>query len=96
VPLMALCQSRAFPEGAEGPECGGWQVCLAGSMQEDDCATTSHNCWTSGSDAKQFSACKDTFRGFVCQCPAGWPRPDQDPLQQFSVVSFHVTPTDCE
>ena len=47
------------------------QVCLAGSMQEDDCAAESHGCWTHTEGKKQFSACKDTFRGYVCKCPEG-------------------------
>ena len=49
----------------------GLQVCLAGSMQEDDCAAESHGCWTHTEGKKQFSACKDTFRGYVCKCPEG-------------------------
>ena len=40
-------------------------------MQEDDCKFSTHNCWTSGSGDKAVSACKDTFRGYVCQCPSG-------------------------
>ena len=47
------------------------QVCLAGSMQTDDCAAETHGCWTHSEGLQQFSACKDTFRGYVCKCPEG-------------------------
>ena len=47
------------------------QVCLAGSMQEDDCAAETHSCWAHTEGKKTFSACKDTFRGYVCKCPEG-------------------------
>ena len=47
------------------------QVCLAGSMQEDDCAVENHSCWTHTEGKRSFSACKDTFRGYVCKCPEG-------------------------
>lgn len=40
-------------------------------MQEDDCKYSTHGCWTSGSGDKGVTACKDTFRGYVCQCPPG-------------------------
>ena len=49
------------------------QVCLAGSMQTDDCAADTHGCWTHSEGGQQFSACKDTFRGYVCKCPEGAP-----------------------
>ena len=47
------------------------QVCLAGSMQEDDCAAETHSCWVHTEGKQSFSACKDTFRGYVCKCPEG-------------------------
>ncbi|CAL5228469.1 g11610 [Coccomyxa viridis] len=62
--LRALC--AGFSETTE-PE-----VCLAGSMQEDDCAAETHSCWVHTEGKQSFSACKDTFRGYVCQCPEGW------------------------
>ncbi|CAL8466083.1 g5619 [Coccomyxa elongata] len=62
--LRALC--AGFSETTEP------QVCLAGSLQEDDCKFSTHNCWTSGTGNDAITACKDTFRGYVCQCPAGW------------------------
>ena len=56
------------------------QVCLAGSMQTDDCAADIHSCWTHSEGQQHFSACKDTFRGYVCKCPEGVPA--ADPLAQ--------------
>ena len=47
------------------------QVCLAGSMQEDDCAAETHSCWVHTEGKQSCSACKDTFRGYVCKCPEG-------------------------
>lgn len=49
------------------------QVCLGAQLQEDDCASGSHGCWIISRGAKSFSACRDTFRGYVCQCPEGMP-----------------------
>ena len=46
-------------------------MCLAGSMQEDDCAVENHGCWVHTEGKQSFSACKDTFRGYVCKCPEG-------------------------
>jgi hypothetical protein len=49
------------------------QVCLGAQLQEDDCAAGQHGCWIVSKGDKTFSACHDTFRGYVCQCPAGTP-----------------------
>lgn len=46
-------------------------MCLAGSMQTNDCAAETHGCWSHTEGKKEFSACKDTFRGYVCKCPEG-------------------------
>ena len=45
------------------------QVCLQGMLQVDDCEGTNHECWAD--DANLQTACKDTFRGYICQCPPG-------------------------
>lgn len=45
------------------------QVCLQGMIQVDDCEGTNHECWAD--DANMQTACKDTFRGYICQCPPG-------------------------
>ena len=45
------------------------QVCLQGMLQVDDCEGTNHECWAE--DANMQTACKDTFRGYICQCPPG-------------------------
>ena len=68
-------------------------------MQTDDCAAETHGCWTHSEGLQQFSACRDTFRGYVCKCPeggAGLPAPlpsllptttrDRSPL----VMSYHT------
>ena len=47
------------------------QVCLGAQLQEDDCAADSQQCWSVQKGGKSFSACRDTFRGYVCECPAG-------------------------
>ncbi len=43
------------------------QVCLAGGLEVNECLGESHGCWSRGNA----SACVDTFRGYVCQCPEG-------------------------
>lgn len=58
----ALC--AGFDESTE-PE-----VCLQGMIQVDDCEGTNHECWAD--DANMQTACKDTFRGYICQCPPGY------------------------
>lgn len=45
------------------------QVCLTGSMQEDDCALGSQSCWRN--ETLDLSACIDTYRGYKCKCPEG-------------------------
>lgn len=58
--LRAVCSG--FAEGTEPA------TCLTGGLEVDECASGRHGCWTQDS----LSACVDTFRGFVCRCPAGW------------------------
>ena len=60
-------------------------MCLESQLQEDDCASGSHGCWSSTQGGHSFSACKDTFRGFVCQCPAGAALPGSHELPAYSV-----------
>ena len=45
------------------------QICLSGGLQTDECTANTHDCWRDGSN----SACVDTFRGYVCECPVGEP-----------------------
>ncbi|KAL4442405.1 hypothetical protein ABPG77_004989 [Micractinium sp. CCAP 211/92] len=59
--LRALCSG--FAEGSEPP------ICLSGALNVDDCASGTNACWRGPGGE---SACVDTFRGFVCRCPAGW------------------------
>lgn len=46
------------------------QICLSGGLQTDECTADTHDCWRGPAGV---SACQDTFRGFVCHCPAGEP-----------------------
>ena len=62
------------------------QVCLAGSMQTDDCAADTHGCWTHSEGQQDFSACKDTFRGYVCKCPEGAPAADPSAQQWYKLA----------
>lgn len=43
------------------------QICLSGALQVDECAADTHDCWRGSGK----SACVDTFRGYVCECPRG-------------------------
>ncbi|KAK9799792.1 hypothetical protein WJX73_009230 [Symbiochloris irregularis] len=46
-------------------------VCLSGTLQEDDCASgEDHGCWREASG--KWDACVDTFRGHTCRCPKGF------------------------
>ncbi|KAL4447912.1 hypothetical protein ABPG75_005131 [Micractinium tetrahymenae] len=59
--LRALCSG--FSEGSEPP------ICLSGALNVDDCASGTDTCWRGPGGE---NACVDTFRGYVCRCPAGW------------------------
>uniref|UniRef100_A0A0C9RL72 TSA: Wollemia nobilis Ref_Wollemi_Transcript_12720_2298 transcribed RNA sequence n=1 Tax=Wollemia nobilis TaxID=56998 RepID=A0A0C9RL72_9CONI len=57
--LKAICAS--FQETTEPA------ICLNGEMETNECLTENGGCWQ---DKKSnITACKDTFRGRVCECP---------------------------
>ncbi|KAL1833848.1 hypothetical protein ACET3Z_003499 [Daucus carota] len=57
--LKALC--AGFQETTEPP------ICLSGDMETNQCLERNGGCWR---DSKSnITACKDTFRGRVCECP---------------------------
>eukprot|EP00244_Chara_vulgaris_P014380 TRINITY_DN8984_c0_g1_i2.p1 TRINITY_DN8984_c0_g1~~TRINITY_DN8984_c0_g1_i2.p1 ORF type:complete len:657 (+),score=135.57 TRINITY_DN8984_c0_g1_i2:244-1971(+) len=45
-------------------------VCLGGDIETDECQTNNGGCWE-GPDVngQKITACKDTFRGRICECP---------------------------
>lgn len=57
--LRALC--AGFAEGTEPPQC------LVGGLERDECMMNTHDCWMH----EQWTACVDTYRGFICRCPLG-------------------------
>ncbi|KMT06156.1 hypothetical protein BVRB_7g163250 [Beta vulgaris subsp. vulgaris] len=57
--LTAVC--AAFKETTDPP------ICLTGGLETNECLENNGGCWE---DKKaNITACKDTFRGRVCQCP---------------------------
>ncbi|KAJ7528163.1 hypothetical protein O6H91_16G087300 [Diphasiastrum complanatum] len=57
--LKALCSG--FKETTEPP------VCLSDGIETNECLTNNGGCWE---DPKaNVTACKDTFRGRICECP---------------------------
>ncbi|ERN14923.1 hypothetical protein AMTRI_Chr02g213480 [Amborella trichopoda] len=57
--LKAIC--AGFKETTDPP------VCLSGDIETNECLERNGGCWQ---DTKaNISACKDTFRGRVCECP---------------------------
>jgi hypothetical protein len=40
-------------------------VCLSQAVETDECLSNNGGCWHKGN----ITACKDTFRGRVCECP---------------------------
>lgn len=62
--LRALC--AGFQENSEPG------LCLADTMQTNECAGEDHGCWTNPNSAKESATCLDTFRGHLCQCPRGF------------------------
>lgn len=87
--LHVKCEHDAEPDVRtvlRGGMLWGEQVCLAGSLQEDDCKVSTHNCWTSGTGNDTITACKDTFRGYVCQCPSGLLAPNVAASTRFWTV----------
>uniref|UniRef100_A0A7C8ZZS2 EGF-like calcium-binding domain-containing protein n=1 Tax=Opuntia streptacantha TaxID=393608 RepID=A0A7C8ZZS2_OPUST len=57
--LKALC--AAFKETTEPP------ICLTGGIETDECLENNGGCWLD--QLANITACKDTFRGKVCECP---------------------------
>ncbi|XP_062160816.1 vacuolar-sorting receptor 6-like [Alnus glutinosa] len=58
--LKALC--AGFKETTDPP------ICLSGDIETNECTEHNGGCWQ---DIKSnITACKDTFRGRVCECPA--------------------------
>eukprot|EP00252_Welwitschia_mirabilis_P018792 TRINITY_DN41_c0_g1_i1.p1 TRINITY_DN41_c0_g1~~TRINITY_DN41_c0_g1_i1.p1 ORF type:complete len:630 (+),score=114.76 TRINITY_DN41_c0_g1_i1:150-2039(+) len=57
--LKAIC--AGFKETTEPA------ICLSGDMETNECLTNNGGCWKS--DQYNVTACKDTFRGRVCECP---------------------------
>ncbi|KAJ7533458.1 hypothetical protein O6H91_13G050300 [Diphasiastrum complanatum] len=57
--LKAICSG--FQEKTEPP------VCLSDGIETNECLTNNGGCWTN--PKTNVTACKDTFRGRVCECP---------------------------
>ncbi|MCO5595474.1 hypothetical protein L7F22_049517 [Adiantum nelumboides] len=57
--LKAICSG--FQEATEPP------VCLSPDMETNECLTNNGGCWHD--KALNATACKDTFRGRICECP---------------------------
>lgn len=57
--LKAICSG--FEETTEPP------VCLSGDVETNECLDNNGGCWQD--KAAKITACKDTFRGRVCECP---------------------------
>jgi hypothetical protein len=53
----AICSG--FKEATDPP------VCLSEAVETNECLTNNGGCWAKGN----VTACKDTFRGRVCECP---------------------------
>ncbi|XP_051133954.1 vacuolar-sorting receptor 3-like [Andrographis paniculata] len=57
--LKAICSG--FEETTEP------SVCLSGNVETNECLDNNGGCWQD--KATNITACKDTFRGRVCECP---------------------------
>ncbi|KAL9239237.1 hypothetical protein vseg_013577 [Gypsophila vaccaria] len=57
--LKAIC--AGFEEKTEPP------ICLSGGIETDECLDNNGGCWQDQN--ANITACKDTFRGRVCECP---------------------------
>ncbi|XP_024388337.1 vacuolar-sorting receptor 4 isoform X2 [Physcomitrium patens] len=55
--LKAICSG--YQESTDPP------VCLSDSVETNECLDNNGGCWKSGT----LTACQDTFRGRICQCP---------------------------
>ncbi|KAF8025427.1 hypothetical protein BT93_F2303 [Corymbia citriodora subsp. variegata] len=56
--LKALC--AGFKEGTDPP------VCLSADLETNECHENNGGCWRDSN----VTACRDTFRGRVCECPS--------------------------
>ncbi|KAL8201554.1 hypothetical protein R6Q57_010701 [Mikania cordata] len=57
--LRAICSG--FKETTDPP------ICLSGDLETNECLEKNGGCWIDSQN--DISACKDTFRGRVCECP---------------------------
>ncbi|ONK65848.1 uncharacterized protein A4U43_C06F1590 [Asparagus officinalis] len=57
--LKAIC--AGFKESTEPP------VCLSGDVETNECLESNGGCWED--IRSNVTACKDTFRGRICECP---------------------------
>ncbi|BBH01349.1 VACUOLAR SORTING RECEPTOR 7, partial [Prunus dulcis] len=57
--LKAIC--AGFKETADPP------ICLNGDLETNECLERNGGCWQD--NKSNLTACKDTFRGRVCECP---------------------------
>ncbi|KAK1557839.1 hypothetical protein Q3G72_032861 [Acer saccharum] len=57
--LKAVC--AGFKETTDPP------ICLSGDLETDECLERNGGCWRD--TQANITACKDTFRGRVCECP---------------------------
>lgn len=57
--LKAIC--AGYKESTEPA------VCLSGDIETNECLTNNGGCWES--KEANVTACKDTFRGRICECP---------------------------
>ncbi|KAM7530326.1 hypothetical protein LguiB_033736 [Lonicera macranthoides] len=57
--LKAVC--AGFEETTDPP------ICLSGDLETNECLKGNGGCWQDSSS--NITACKDTFRGRVCECP---------------------------
>ncbi|XP_074268946.1 vacuolar-sorting receptor 6-like [Silene latifolia] len=57
--LKAIC--AGFEQKTEPP------ICLSGGIETDECLDNNGGCWQD--QFANVTACKDTFRGRVCECP---------------------------
>lgn len=58
--LKAIC--AGFKETTDPP------ICLNGDLETNECLENNGGCWQDSHS--NITACKDTFRGRVCQCPS--------------------------
>lgn len=58
--LKALC--AGFKETTDPP------ICLSGGLETNECLDSNGGCWQD--IHSNITACKDTFRGRVCECPS--------------------------